>query len=119
MSSPAPAPRSAGLKSERRLRVTVVSHSYNEPGRLEPFAVLGSRVDLNLIGPRGHGDAELRPGRFSKQQHDVAVTALRWVRVSGSQYFLLGLGKVLRSTRPDVDGARRKSPGVLIEIPHL
>jgi len=85
-----------------RLRIAVISHAYNGPGRMGPFAALGKRVDLTLIGPRNHDDGPLVPSVAHSNERHLDVVALRAARLGRSQFLMLRLGKTLRSIEPDV-----------------
>jgi glycosyltransferase involved in cell wall biosynthesis len=83
-----------------RLRVVVVSHAYNSPGRILPFAELAEYVDLTLVTPRVANFAQPQFCENAKQAIDIVVLPGRLVH--RSQFLYRGLGKTLRSVRPDV-----------------
>jgi glycosyltransferase involved in cell wall biosynthesis len=80
--------------------VVVVSHAYNGPGRIGPFAALGKRVQLALIGPREHPNGVLGTGEVRDEQLDVI--ALQTKYFGKSQFIMRGVAKSLRACRPDV-----------------
>jgi glycosyltransferase involved in cell wall biosynthesis len=92
----------SGLPNQGRLRVVVVSHSYNEPGRMRPFSALAEQVDLTLVGPREFQGTHLVSPVFPESEPAPVVIPLEARLVGPAQFFLRGLGKTLRSRRPDV-----------------
>ena len=87
---------------EERLRVVVVSHAYNGPGRMAPFAALGRQVDLTLIGPREHPNGELVAPAELNHEYCLDVIALRARYFGRTQFVVRGLWKTLRTCRPHV-----------------
>lgn len=82
------------------LRVIVISHAYNGPGRLEPFAELGKRVNLTLVGPSNHPNGALENLASTRQLvHIVGLDAISFGR---TQYMLRGVRSVLRNSQPDI-----------------
>lgn len=83
------------------LNVVVVSHAYNGPGRMDPFSVLGRRVNLTLIAPSQHTS-----GSLTKPTEQVVpivhVIPLEAAHFGRKQFFLRGLRKALTVSAPDI-----------------
>lgn len=91
----------AKLGSNEKPHVVVVSHSYNEQGRIKPFAELSTSVKLTLIKPRGPGESKFALGNELPSESQFTVIALPIFNLGGSRFIFRGLRKVLRGIQAD------------------
>jgi glycosyltransferase involved in cell wall biosynthesis len=89
-------------RQDKRLRVVVIGHAYNAPGRMGPFSELGREVDLTLVGPQIYKGLALTSPDLPENDRTLKVIALPAARFGRSQFLMRGLRKALRSSRPDV-----------------
>lgn len=85
-----------------RLRVLVISHAYNGPGRMGPFSELAKHVDLILVGPQEHPNGVLAGASLKYEDGSLSVIPLRTVQLGRSQFLMRNLLRTVRGCRPDV-----------------